>query len=332
MSEGNRREQSRRRDFMERQHADQRGRRLDEPAREERRQRFPDETYGGEPDRNGGGDRQSHDAHRHEGMRGWMDEDRRGADYRGDFGPEGLPYYRRNQRTGHGWDLYAREGDDAGRKREQDDRPGGAREVRTYDTRSDRGNAGASFGFGPGEGVADRNSEERARYGYSSPYGQGDLNSDRPGQGDWHDSDWMPNRPARGRGTWAGDWADASGNIGMADYRGRGPKDYRRSDDRIREEVCDRFTDDPRLDASDVAVKVENGDVILTGTVADRGQKRRAEDIAERVNGVADVINQLRVLRGEPAQEAAQARGEEKTARGGAIAPADVVADQSNKG
>jgi hypothetical protein len=28
-------------------------------------------------------------------------------------------------------------------------------------------------------------------------------------------------------------------------HRGRGPKGYTRSDDRIREEVCDRLTDDP---------------------------------------------------------------------------------------
>ena len=36
----------------------------------------------------------------------------------------------------------------------------------------------------------------------------------------------------------------------MDEDRGRGPKDYTRSDDRIREEVCDRLTDDPRVDAS----------------------------------------------------------------------------------
>jgi hypothetical protein len=329
MSEGNKGNRSRRRDVQPQQ-ARQPGHGVDEPAREERRQRFPDEPYGGERDRDRDGDRQSHEARRGEGMGGWIDEDRRGADYAGDFGPEGLPYYRRNQRSGHGWDLYAQEGDDAGREQNKGDAAGGTRWSHAARAASEPGNPDARDEVGPGDGSVEPSTGERLQYAYGSPYGQGDLNSDRPGQGDWRDSDWVPNRPARGRGTWAGDWADPSTNIGMADYRGRGPKDYRRSDDRIREEVCDRFTDDPRLDASDVTVKVENGDVILTGTVATREQKRRAEDIAERVTGVADIINQLRVLGGEPAQEGT-APGEEKTARGGAISPADVVADKSKR-
>jgi BON domain len=86
---------------------------------------------------------------------------------------------------------------------------------------------------------------------------------------------------------------------GRQDYTGRGPKDYRRSDDRIREEICDRFTDDWGLDATEITVKVEGADVMLTGVVSDREQKRRAEDIAERASGVRDVINQIRVSRGE---------------------------------
>ncbi|HYB96255.1 MAG TPA: BON domain-containing protein [Vicinamibacterales bacterium] len=81
-------------------------------------------------------------------------------------------------------------------------------------------------------------------------------------------------------------------------YVGRGPKDYRRSDDRIREEICDCMTDDPALDASDVVVEVKQGEVTLTGSVTSRDQKRRAEDLAERISGVKDVTNQLRVQRG----------------------------------
>jgi hypothetical protein len=37
--------------------------------------------------------------------------------------------------------------------------------------------------------------------------------------------------------------------------------------------------------------------VILGGTVTSRDQKRRAEDVAERISGVKDVTNQLRVSR-----------------------------------
>ena len=82
-----------------------------------------------------------------------------------------------------------------------------------------------------------------------------------------------------------------------APFAGRGPKNYQRSDDRIQEEICDCMTDDPRLDASDIEVQVRGGVVALIGTVSSRDQKRRAEDVAERVSGVKDVTNQLRVSR-----------------------------------
>jgi hypothetical protein len=83
----------------------------------------------------------------------------------------------------------------------------------------------------------------------------------------------------------------------QATYAGRGPKDYQRSDERVREEVCDCMTDDPMLDASEITVVVNKGEVILSGTVTSRDQKRRAEDVADRISGVKDVTNQLRVSR-----------------------------------
>ena len=83
-----------------------------------------------------------------------------------------------------------------------------------------------------------------------------------------------------------------------AQRRGRGPKDYRRSDERIREDVNDRLGQDYYLDAFEVVVMVENGEVTLTGTVNSRDDKRRAEDIAESVSGVNNVENRLRMRRG----------------------------------
>lgn len=77
-------------------------------------------------------------------------------------------------------------------------------------------------------------------------------------------------------------------------HRGKGPKNYRRSDDRIRDEISDRLADDPFTDASDIDVTINNGEVILSGTVFDRTQKRRAEDIVESVSGVTHVENRLR--------------------------------------
>src|SRR5215213_11689244 len=77
-------------------------------------------------------------------------------------------------------------------------------------------------------------------------------------------------------------------------YRGKGPKGYRRSDERIKEDVNDRLSEG-YLDASELEVSVQNAEVTLTGTVNSRMDKRRAEDIAESVTGVTHVENRLRV-------------------------------------
>lgn len=77
-------------------------------------------------------------------------------------------------------------------------------------------------------------------------------------------------------------------------HRGKGPKGYQRSDERIREDVSDRLSDDDYVDASEIEVEVEAGEVILKGSVTTREEKRRAEDVAERVSGVRNVENRLR--------------------------------------
>ncbi|HET9627888.1 MAG TPA: BON domain-containing protein, partial [Novosphingobium sp.] len=79
------------------------------------------------------------------------------------------------------------------------------------------------------------------------------------------------------------------------DYRGHGPSDYTRSDERIREDVNDRLTDDPRVDARRISVSVKDGEVTLSGTVGNREAKRRAEDCIDRISGVKHVQNNLRV-------------------------------------
>ncbi|MCG7391851.1 BON domain-containing protein [Microvirga sp. ACRRW] len=78
-------------------------------------------------------------------------------------------------------------------------------------------------------------------------------------------------------------------------HRGRGPKGYQRSDERILDDVNDRLTDDPHIDASEIEVSVSSREVTLSGTVNSRFEKRHAEDIAEAVSGVTHVQNNLRV-------------------------------------
>jgi hypothetical protein len=109
--------------------------------------------------------------------------------------------------------------------------------------------------------------------------------------------------------------------IGRESYFGRGPRGYRRSDERIREEVNDRLTWHAAVDASDIEVRVEDGEVTLTGVVEDRRAKRLAADIAEEVMGVQDVHNQLKIrhgflagLTGEKAEEREVSRSAEREA------------------
>ncbi len=86
---------------------------------------------------------------------------------------------------------------------------------------------------------------------------------------------------------------------GAGKFRGRGPKNYRRSDERIRDEINDRLTENEWLDATDIDVNVNSGVVILSGAVDSRYAKRLAEDIADSVSGVINVQNNLRVANDE---------------------------------
>ena len=78
-------------------------------------------------------------------------------------------------------------------------------------------------------------------------------------------------------------------------YRGVGPGNYTRSDDRIREDLNERLTEADDLDASGLTVEVSNGIVTLGGNVDQRWMKHRTEDLADSCSGVRDVRNQIRV-------------------------------------
>lgn len=78
-------------------------------------------------------------------------------------------------------------------------------------------------------------------------------------------------------------------------HRGKGPKGYTRSDERIREDLNERLYHDDQIDASDVELSVSAGVVTLSGTVDERRLKYRIEDLAESCSGVVDVTNNLRV-------------------------------------
>lgn len=86
-----------------------------------------------------------------------------------------------------------------------------------------------------------------------------------------------------------------SGRQTPASYYGKGPKNFKRSDERIREELSEMFTRHHDVDASDIEIEVKEGEVTLSGFVPERRMKYLAEDLAEKSMGVRDVTNNIRV-------------------------------------
>ena len=146
-------------------------------------------------------------------------------------------------------------------------------------------NIGSQRGFRGGSAGAQVAEDYNRGRRYPDEFGPADEgNLGRPGGGDYGQR-WE----SRGQ---------RSGNFGQpmpGGMRGKGPAGYTRSDERIKEEVCDCLSDDDRLDASNIEVTVKDCEVQLTGTVNSREDKRWAETLAERISGVKEVQNNLRV-------------------------------------
>jgi len=172
-----------------------------------------------------------------------------------------------------------------------------------HDDMSSGGVAGGARGYGYSQGPGHGGDRYTGRGGALGGMSDDMGGSHSQGMGrydqDHGRSGWFGGRPG-GAGRYGGEHAGMGGGYGIGasgqeHHRGKGPKGYTRSDDRIREDVCDCLTDDPMLDAGEIEVQVKNGEVTLSGTVSDRLAKRHAEDMIERVSGVRDVQNHIRV-------------------------------------
>jgi osmotically-inducible protein OsmY len=222
-------------------------------------------------------------------------------------GPPSRAYDRENygrydrEEYGRGYDKgeYGREArrDYSGESGRADDytREDRGDRVRSFDT--DYGRTTSRF-YGRSGYVYGRDDYDRPVYGPEVEEFRRSVGHGGRGERNWLD------RAADEVRSWFGDGEagqrrrnyDAHEGRGTGKFRGRGPKNYRRSDERIREEINDRMTENEWLDASDVETVVLNGEVTLTGSVDSRYAKRLAEDIADSVAGVTNVQNNLRVL------------------------------------
>lgn len=191
-------------------------------------------------------------------------------------------------------------------------------EGRPMDNRDERGSfyGSADYGIGlggwreQGRAMMDAPRQGDRGYGTSDRERLDDrrYRSDMPGmhaRGDYGMDDYR--RRGMGNDDYGRGWSRPAGMItddgysqmmessrGRAVMGGRGPRSYVRSDDRIREDVCERLMQS-WMNAEDVDVRVENGEVTLTGLVDSRYEKRSIEDVVEGVLGVKEVHNQMRV-------------------------------------
>jgi osmotically-inducible protein OsmY len=157
-----------------------------------------------------------------------------------------------------------------------------------------QGGSSQQGGYGQGGGYGDQNYgqsyDQGARGGQQSQYNR----FRQQGYGDYGQS---------GPANWTGGENNAEYGSSAGQYMrqqrgahfGKGPKNYTRSDERIREDVSDRLMHDDSLDATNIEVEIDNGEVTLSGPVENRADKRRAEDCIENVGGVKHVQNNIRV-------------------------------------
>jgi BON domain len=233
--------------------------------------------------------------------------DRAGDEVRSWFGDEDAQYRRaRDERDmRRGWDDRGRGWDERGRWTER--RPD---EERRWGGPDDAERDWArQWGYLEGHGPREADRGWGRGWGYSGGYGAGA--GFRGGRQDWMGSGgYEPGASggqssSRSRVDYGSERYGAGWRSGVwqGPYVGRGPRGYRRSDERIKEDVCERMCMHGELDAGEIEIVVTGGEVTLQGSVGDRRSKRLAEDLAEQVSGVSEVHNQLRVTSGAADQE-----------------------------
>ncbi|KVN27168.1 hypothetical protein WT11_29190 [Burkholderia stagnalis] len=142
------------------------------------------------------------------------------------------------------------------------------------------------------------------RYGGYGGYGDANYGGSHAG------SAMRQGGEPRGRGG-----AQDRPRFGEADTprRRQGPKGYTRSDERIREDVCERLAGALDIDVSNVSVQVNEGRVELDGTVPARWMKHCVEDIADGCMCVRDVENRVRVQRDDDEHPSTVLRPDHRT-------------------
>lgn len=208
--------------------------------------------------------------------------------------------------------------------------------------RPSQGFGGQGYGQSYGSGYGYEHGESEAlgdggRYGYQARdryRDQGMLGRIEEGIDRAFGNDW--DRHERFQGA-RGDQHPSLWDRVKGAFTGKGPKNWTRSDERIREDVCECLTYHPHIDASEIDVVVKDGEVTLTGVVFDRRTKRLAEDVVEEVRGVRDVHNQIRVQRQTTMQgiggqtQGTTGQSSQTSQTGGTTTPANQAWNQARR-
>lgn len=138
---------------------------------------------------------------------------------------------------------------------------------------------------------------ERGNYGDYTDYRSSGQQFDNAPQGRYgsHTEDWNTDDYRTGKSLGRRDLRNTGSEYAGGSHRGKGPKNYKRDDSRIKDDVNDALTDHHNIDASDISVEVTNGNVILSGHVDDRQAKREAEYAIDYISGVSNVENRIHV-------------------------------------
>ena len=258
---------------------------------------------------------------------GDRNEDERNRDWEEQTGGRGLSGYPRggeSEQSGWGRDIDEERGSQGGESRRY-------QQGQEYGRDEEYG-GGQEQGYGSSryqQGGYQGSQREQSGYGGSRPYQRAGFRGEqqrshgefreqgRSASSEWRPEDYSQERQGYGRqyeeqsfaqpyppgfqGDFGSSQRASQYRPGREEYftsgshRGKGPKGYTRSDDRLKELICERLTDDPSIDASEISLEVTSQIVKLTGTVDDRRTKYEVEELIERCGGVKDIDNQLRV-------------------------------------
>ncbi|MFY9552181.1 MAG: BON domain-containing protein [Thermoanaerobaculia bacterium] len=293
------------------------------------------DRYRGESRWNRGGDfEQEQSNYENRGERyGQGREDRRGSEYREPF---------EQDQWGHGQSSYGSpRGQGRGYSQSQaDGEPYERGQGRTGQGSQQYGQFGMKQGYaGGGRWEGDRREQRsygsgRAEYSGSPSQFRRAPSFSSEGEESWRPSEQFdgfdrsadrslgssgPPAPTRGQGGrmgpgFSGGFGESYGQRMGTGFRqgrftGKGPKGYKRSDERIKEDVSEALERDGDLDASEIEVVVAYGEVTLEGMVPDRQSKRLAEDLVEDLPGVKQVHNRLRIESGQGTEKETSGSG-----------------------